>query len=162
MLVLTIVAVRLIGVWVLVAHTPTFVAGVLSAYALLQSGQMDAMGNAPLIAVAVAGALPLLAGLLLLIFSISIANLVVPAGAKDLPVAGSISAKTVTQIGVFLIGVWLVGIGLPVVVALGMTISPDTGIPFSSQHWLSVGLGIMLMVGSGALAGLVGKLRSWP
>jgi len=158
MLVLTIVAIRLIGLWLIAANLVGIAAFGLAMFNLSQSAWLDTLEFVPFIAMAVAAILPHIAGLGLILLSKTLARLVVPAAAHELPMPASISARSVVQIGVFLIGLWLVGSGLPVVAAM----APFSGVETSPQHLISAGLGLVLMLGSGLLAGLVGKLRSWP
>jgi hypothetical protein len=157
MLVLTVVALRLIGIWLIATHIGGVVAFAASALNLSQSSMQDQIETIPMVAVAIASILPMLAGLFLLLFSGPLSRAIVPVRAHDLPTPTSVSAKTVTQIGVFLIGLWLVGVGLPVVVAIA-----PLGWSTSIEHVASLALGLVLILGSGLFAGLVGKLRNWP
>lgn len=158
MLVLTIVAVRLIGIWLIATHAGSLVAAALAALNMSRPSELDDVGDATFMAILVSAALPLIAGLILILLSGSLSRLIVPRIAHDLPTPTAVSAKTVTQIGVFLIGLWLVGSSLPVVVAL----APSFGLGASFQSLAALVLGVVLMLGSGLLAGMVGKLRNWP
>ena len=157
MLVLTVVAVRLIGLWLIAAHVSGVVGLAAASLNLATSETLDQLDSAPMVAIVVAAALPIVAGLVLILLSVSLSRLIVPEKAHDLPAPSAVSSRTVTQIGVFLIGLMLVGGGLPVVVALGMD-----GLETALQYWVQLGLGLLLMLGSGLLAGFIAKLRSWP
>ncbi len=157
MLILTIVAIRLIGVWILAAHILAVASLAVAIFNLSQPDMRDEQ-SIPFIVLAVSGTLPLITGLGLILLSKTLANAIVPARAHDLPAPANISSRTVTQIGIFLIGLWLVGGGLPVVAAMASYENMD----ISPQHTIATGLGIVLMLTSGLMAGLLGKLRNWP
>lgn len=158
MLVLTVVAVRLIGLWLIASHFSGVVVLALSVLNLPRAPAMDEIGAMTFIATGVAAALPLVAGVMIILFSVALSRMVVPVKAHDLPAPAAVSPKTVVQVGVFLIGLWLIGTSLPVVVAM----APYFGLNTAPEYLAGLVLGLLLMLGSGLLAGLVGKLRNWP
>lgn len=158
MLVLTIVAIRLIGIWLIAAYSTgaaTLIISTIAGWSPVGGAEVDQI---TMTAITVSASLPLVAGLILILAAVPLANMVVPKRAHDLPIPTAISSKTIVQIGVFLMGLWLVGLSLPSLVALG----PEFGLELQVRFVVGLALGLLLMLGSGLLAGLVGKLRSWP
>ncbi|MEQ1780878.1 MAG: hypothetical protein ABMA14_05930 [Hyphomonadaceae bacterium] len=158
MLVLTIVAIRLIGIWLLAAYSTGAVTLVLSLASGWSLGGGAEIDRVTAIAIALSASLPLVGGLILILAAVPLANMVVPKRAHDLPIPTAISTKAIVQIGVFLIGLWLVGLNLPVLVSLGV----EFGLESQLRFVVGLALGLLLILGSGLFAGLVGKLRSWP
>jgi hypothetical protein len=157
MLILTVVAVRLIGLWLIAAHIGGVVALAAAALNLSQAETMEELESAPMVAVAVAATLPVVAGTILILLSVSLSRLIVPEKAHELPAPTAVSSRTVTQIGVFLIGLMLAGTSLPIVVALGLE-----NLGTTVRYWVQLGVGVLFMLGSGLFAGFVAKLRGWP
>ena len=102
---------------------------------------------------------PLLGGLILVSFAVPILRLLASRAARDLPPPSSVSAKTSVQIGAFLIGLWSIGVSLPKIIAIAADY-PSIDMPRDALA--SLVLGVLLVFGSGLLAGLVGRQRSWP
>lgn len=154
MLVLTVVALRLFGLWLITMNITNLIYYALEWYGFISS---DATAETILVVMAFA-AIRILTGAVLIVLALPIARLVVPKQAKDLPAPSSVSSKTAVQIGVFMIGVWMLVNDVPRAVSAslmqGVTPPPD--------FLISGGVALLLIFGSGLFAGLIGKLRNWP
>lgn len=153
MLVFAIVALRLIGLWLIATHIGQALVHVLGWVGLVEISP-DPVVSAAMFSVAV---LPTIAGIVLIVLARPIARLMVPAEARDGPSPESVSAKTYTQIGVFLIGIWMLA---NVAGQFGLVVL--NGWEMSLDFWIRLGVGFALVLGSGALAGLIRHLRKWP
>lgn len=153
MLVLTIVGSRLLGLWLIATQCGNTLVYGLGWFGVipLRVDRKRAILN--LVSV------PLLGGLILVSFAVPISRLLASRAAHDLPPPSSVSAKTSVQIGAFLIGLWSIGVSLPKIIA-SAAVYPSIDMPRDALA--SLVLGVLLVFGSGLLAGLVGLQRSWP
>jgi hypothetical protein len=150
MLVFTVVALRLLALWLIAtsAATPIFI--LMSA-----TGLINVQADARSIAYAAAfQGVPLVLGLLIFIFSRQLAKLIV----KDSPEPSpqGLSERTFTQLAMIAIGLFALTRAIPRIggpMLLGLDIVPYDSI-------IEAGLGVLLIVGSGLLAGLAGWLRN--
>jgi hypothetical protein len=153
MLVFAIVALRLIGLWLFATQVGQALVHVFGWMGLVEISP-DPLVSALMFSVAV---LPTVGGVVLIALARPIARLMVPAEASESPGPEPLTAKTYTQIGVFLIGVWMLAYTAPYFGRVALN-----GWEMSLDFWIRLGVGLALVLGSGALAGLIKHLRKWP
>jgi hypothetical protein len=149
----TFVAIRLIGIWLIASST----AGLLVNASVLA---FDVVGDLQVAIIMTAGsAIPILLGVGLVLFSRRISTLVLGADASEtsVPIA---SEQVFTRIGLFLIGSLVLVETIPRFV--GFATAPENPYWIAPiEEWISLAIGLLLVLGSGILAGLIGKLRRW-
>jgi|JI10StandDraft_1071094.scaffolds.fasta_scaffold1479003_1 hypothetical protein len=146
-----VVAVRLLGLWLIAGALPflMFLAADAFEQRTIREGAWVADIVRQLAAVA-----PVVAGLGLLVLSRSIGGLLVAGVANDAPAPEGLTVRGFTQVGVFLLGLFALLNGVPTLVGMLMG-----GYSAQAQHWLYVALGVILILSCVQLGKSVDALR---
>ena len=155
MLTFTVVAIRLIGLWVMISRASDLLYLALASLGLLSITAPDDYW----VAVIAMSLVMVLAGAALLLFARPIARLMVGKEAATRAPPDAVTERGFTQVGVFLIGIFYLIDVLPGLVAAtaeedGMGVPPD--------YWIQLTLALILIFGCGLFGGLVKQLRRWP
>jgi hypothetical protein len=146
-----VVAVRLIGMWLIAGALPLltfFAADFFEQRAPLEQGSVaDVIRQ-------IATATPVVAGIILLALSRPIGLLLSAGVADDSPAPESLTVRGFTQVGAFLLGLFAILNGIPSVV--GMAVG---GYGAQVQHWIYVVLGVVLVLSCVQLGKLFDALR---
>lgn len=146
-----VIAVRLIGLWLIAGALPFLV--FLLADAFERRTIWEGAGPADIIR-HFATVAPVVAGLVLIVLSRPIGRLIAAGVAEDAPPPEPLAIRGFTQIGVFLLGLFALLNGVPVV--LGMAVG---GYGTQVQELVYVGLGVVLILSCVRIGKLVDALR---
>lgn len=151
MLTFTVVALRLIGLWLVVSWAANLILNIAG-----MTGLIDFQADTQYMQVTTtASAIPILAGIAMIAFAHPIARMFVPIGATSTPTP-EISERGFGQIGVLLIGVSAVVDSVPQIAAYGFS---NSGNPARTEDLILLAIGLLLIFGSGLFAGFVMWLR---
>lgn len=147
----SVVAVRLIGLW-LIAGASGYL--VIFAASFLPSAPTPVGWGVQAYINLSATLAPIAAGLVLLVWSRPIARLVVAGVAEGAPSPEPLTIRGFTQVGVFLLGLFTILNGLPMLI--GALVG---GWPVGPQQWVYIGLGALLIFSCVNLGKLIEALR---
>lgn len=151
MLTFTVVALRLIGLWLVVSWAASLVLNIGGMIGLINFQTEPPY----MLVTTVAAAIPIVCGIAMIAFAHRIARLFVPMSATSTPTP-EISERGFSQIGALLIGISAVIDSVPPIAAYGFS---DSGMPPRTEDLVLLAIGLLLILGSGLFAGFVVWLR---